>query len=849
MPAHPITDLLGNLMWTRNGSIWATWRISPLAYNKKLKDRQAIRDLHRALVRCLDGEALIFSSILGQDGLDVVASMMDGYDMAQLPLWVEECHASMERFAALQMGQRYFWLSVPLANRGVERVATPVGAAWRRLQDAAGYPLRDQVSPQAGRRLAQAGALAETIPAVFEPRPVSPAEQAWYAAHCQRRGMLDVEVPTAGSVGEELFRTAGSVIPEALLDEGARTSAGARRGDVMGQRVLKVLDVAGADVHDAPASFQCLMALAQPPAGGLTFPGSELFMHLDTTGIDVDWAMRLRINGHSSVIAKNRAAMRAINEQFDQRDREASSGLHDLEIAVQLLAQYDAEIAADQQEVEVEHATFLAVAAACPQGQDWSEMQVRDFVMGQAKALAKHLYEVSGCKWERLPGSQEAIWWAMQPGVPAGQVVTDYRQYTTSTRWAALVPFINYRLGGERGPVLMLTEGTARPRAVHMDLSGYPELDKSGSALAVGEMGSGKSYFLKTCAYHVAATGGRWMAVDKTAEGEWATFAQAFAAHTIIDPTCPAWSMDPLRILGVPGGVEPAAAFVVELLNLNTQGELAQVLDEVLTPQYLIEHHLEGLGQVTEHLLGGGCALPQAQELGARLAFWARKPSAQVMFDPGLPPADLQVPAVVWRTHSMDQPTTSELHNEHLFRSLAVRKVFGRAYYRLVTSLARKLAFADPTMPVALIADELYDFVRNPANVRDLVDFLRQGRRPKALLFAGTHDIHDLDDDTLADLIPTRVLCRPGGEDIATRALKWIGYGQSDPDWPDKVKDVLENLAPVQDDRTGVPAHRRGECYVRDAHGAMDRARIIGPASARFAEAVRTTPGKAAARS
>ena len=59
----PMTRLSGNLMWTRDGTVWATWKITPQRYGlRPLKDKQDTAALHRALLRSLGGEALLLSA-------------------------------------------------------------------------------------------------------------------------------------------------------------------------------------------------------------------------------------------------------------------------------------------------------------------------------------------------------------------------------------------------------------------------------------------------------------------------------------------------------------------------------------------------------------------------------------------------------------------------------------------------------------------------------------------------------------------------------------------------------------------------------------------------------------------
>lgn len=213
-------------------------------------------------------------------------------------------------------------------------------------------------------------------------------------------------------------------------------------------------------------------------------------------------------------------------------------------------------------------------------------------------------------------------------------------------------------------------------------------------------------------------------------------------------------------------------SFLVYLLGLDVQGPGGRVLTQIMTPSYIAARRLRGLADVAAHVAALGEGDDAAAELAQRLAGWLEKPLARVMFDPGLPAADTRVDATVWRTHCFSQPNGDQLLHEHLFRQLPPEKILGRAYYRVLVGLGRRLCFADRSRVAALGLDEMYDAMSNPENVEDLEAFVRRGRRPKALIVAGGHDAGDGGSDVLTGLIPTRVVMRHRDKTLATRALQ-----------------------------------------------------------------------------
>lgn len=842
----PITDLAGHLMWTRGGTCYATWRIRPLTYNLPLEEKETVARLHAMLFRGLAGESLLTSAIVSDSPTAVIARMIDGIDLAQAPGWAGEVDATWERLEELPIGERFFWLTVPLGNVGRQRWSAASAAAWRQLMEALDVPLTRPVTAQMAARAAQAEQIQAVIPAPFEPTPVTVAEQLWLQNHGCRRGMVDLPVPEAGGLGETLMSPGGisaAGIVEPVMDPGARTDEDPpARTDLAASRVLKVIDPRGADLWELPASYQCVMALAQTPAGGLAFPGSEVFAALDRCGMDVDWAMHLRVTGRDAVITRNRRAAKMLNEQYGQRSREAGTGLHDLSIAAELLTEYDARFAADKELVEVEHSILLAVGAA-RFDPGHSDAQVRGSAIAQAQALERFMAAECGMGFERPAGRMSSLWQAMLPGSPRPSLLQTYRQYATSDDVACLVPLSTTRLGGRRGPVLALEESRTRPAAVHIGVGSYAELDISDSFLAIGELGAGKSVAQKTIASHVVDQGGQVFAIDKSADGEWVKFGCSFARHTIIDLLEPACSMDPLRALPLVDGLPIARTFLVTLLNVDAQDQIGRLIARTVSVDYLHREGLAGLGQWAEHIAGGACSDPAAADLGERLATWIEDPLARVVFDASLPPADLQADITVWRTHGTGQPTDRELSIPHLFRSLPLAKIFGRAYYRMLIASGKHLAFSDRARPVLFNIDELYDAMRNPENVTDIQDFVRQGRRARAVFGAGTHDASDPGDDVIVGLIPTRLVFRQRDETLARRALQWLGIAPTDPDFEERLDRLRTDLAPLVGD-AGVPEHRRGECMIRDAYGQFSaNCRILPPAQpARRAAALSTPP-------
>ena len=319
----PMTRLSGNLMWTRDGTVWATWKITPQRYGlRPLKDKQDTAALHRALLRSLGGEALLLGLAVSEEPAAVVERQIKGINLEQCPRWQAEAAATLDVLDEMQLGDRAHWLAVPL--KGTWRDAPRAG--FEEFRQSFGLPPVPPSASEVERLRTAARRVGELIPPAFKARPAHPAEQVWIFAHAQCRGMME-ELPPTGDLERSMWVSkAGAAVPEPVLDEGSNSDRERRASlDALASRVLKVSDPHAADLGQPP-SYQCLMAVKDTPSGGMTFPGSELMTIPDQVGVDADWAIRLRCISREAVVRKNRSAMRNITDQHRQREDDMARG-------------------------------------------------------------------------------------------------------------------------------------------------------------------------------------------------------------------------------------------------------------------------------------------------------------------------------------------------------------------------------------------------------------------------------------------------------------------------------------------------------------------------------------------
>ncbi len=345
------------------------------------------------------------------------------------------------------------------------------------------------------------------------------------------------------------------------------------------------------------------------------------------------------------------------------------------------------------------------------------------------------------------------------------------------------------------------------------------------------------SLTLKTQAGAVVDRGGRVIAADRTAVGEYAAWASSVTRATVVDVNDPTMSLDPLRLFGPVVGSRVTQSFLTPLLNIAPTSDRGVLLSDVLDPPYLAECRITGLGGLLAHLKDG-CELPGAAELARTMNVFARRDFGRVIFDASLPPLPIDVPAVVIRTHTLELPSRSELEHEHLFAQMRLEKLYGRAVYALIAALARQICFSDPNTLGLFVVDEAHHVTSSPEGEREIVEFVRDGRKHKAAVALGSHDPEaDFGSPTLRGLIPTRILMRHRDRTLAKRGLAWLDL---DPDDDDLVQLLTEDTSPVGPN--GVAEHRRGEAFLRDSSGSIGRLKVLAPSLSERNAAVRTSP-------
>jgi hypothetical protein len=783
-----ISALTDGLMWTRTGTVWAVWRVSPVPYAFQPDDKKhAARRHHTALYRALRGESLHLGLTAATDPASVVLSMIEGVDLTEREAWAAECEATLDFLEQIPIGRRVHWIAAPLANPGAKAFMEPLQASWTTLQDTLMMPRSVPGRHAIGERAAQAEALRKEMPSAFDPQPATVAEMAWMFGHAMQRGLgLDTAVPVDGSLDAEMHLSGPSVLPSALVDPAGQTDSEKKLGplQILKRPYVKVLDPTNPDL----ASYQTTLVVSDTPSGGIVYPGCEWIGRVDESGVPCDWAIRMTVRSRDEVTNRNRRAVRTLNDQFDQRSEEERAG-SSLDTTARALGEYQAVMDADELEVEVDATTMFTVSGSTPEQ-----------ALDDARDLTKY-FAAMQFSLRTDPTIQPTLFEATLPGMPTPRAVREYSQIT----------------------------------------------DKLDVALAmgfVGELGSGKSVSMKTVAMDNVDMGATLMAVDHTEMGEWGIAVSEIPGSQVVEISEDATvSMDPLRILPPAQAPRVARSFITVLLSVQTKSEQNVLLSKVLQTEYMWRHKITSLGSLARHL-EVDCEYPGAKLLADEMRIFSELDFGRALFDDTLPPLDLSSPAIVLHTHKMQLPSRADMEHGHLFAELKAEKVFGRATFALIAALARYRCFADRSRLDIFAADEASKTMSSPEAAEEIGTFIRDGRKHKAALLLGSHDAEeDFGNEVVRGLIPFRVLLRHRDANLARRGLRWLhGLSTDSPVDEGLVKLVTEGTAPVTDAAVGVVEERRGECLIRDFQARYGRAKVMAPLVETRAQTVKTTP-------
>ncbi|MCB5910396.1 ATP-binding protein [Streptomyces pinistramenti] len=841
----PVRHVAKNVIWTRQGTCWALWRVEGSGHaqsSRTVKERR-LRALE-ALVKQLHGESMLMSLCPQIDPADVVRKMTDGVDLAASERYAQLATRVWDQLECMELTGRADFLAVPLPAGGRTQAAgMAFDAARAEMALQLGLLPAPVSAREEQRRQAQARDLAAAWPSSVALRAATEAEILWIYGHSARRGVLEPLLPEPDrGTGRGRGRGAAA-LGQAVVAEGAAPDGEAEEGEGaavrgrFGRRWLQVATPWG-------ESYQTFLSLAEMP-DRFAFPGSEYLAALDEFAFPVDWVMRLNVTTGAVAARKARRQARELAGQPQEYEGEPAGAPEKVFEAAEGIEDFSSAVTRTRSEVEVRAMGTLCVWGATP-----AEAEAR------AADLTTH-FGGNDYTFTRPLGEQESLFYGMLPGARTPKVMASYAQVLLARDFAMAGAFSGSALGDAKGPLygLQLSGGGTRP--VLTDWSLGPRKSASASAAFIGELGGGKSVAMKSAVYGILAAGrkagvpgsrGRAVIVDRTPQQEWLRFAQACPGTTqviTLDDQAQV-SLDPLRTIRDPAQAQRRTeSFLTLLLGIAPMSEQGVTLSEA------IEATLAGaqpsLAGLVEGLRARGKSDVTAYALARQLSAVARKDLARALFDPALPVVDTtQADAVVFAVANLALPKEHELAADRLAK-LEFEKTFGRAALYLIAALCREICFALPHEFCVAVWDECWWLTSSPEGMALLLELVRDGRKHAAGVLAGSHDGEDIGPEASATgkvvrgLFPRKFLFRQTDVALARRGLEFLDLDPAD---AELVELVTAGLSPM-DVCDEVRAQRAGECLHRDLYGRVGGMQVVIPADERAAAAIHSDPALA----
>ncbi|WP_019930965.1 ATP-binding protein [Nocardia sp. BMG111209] len=820
---QPTAAIRGNLQFTHSGLVTANFFINPLGYGlRKASDKYDVKMAHHSLVNNLPNGSLLLGIQARLNTLDVLSKMVEGVDLDECEDYADEVVSSFERVRSIVPQTRIYLLSIPVGAASATGMST-LSRVWRGSTTTIDATALSRAELDAYQDKAEE--ILSRIGGDFEPTPVPAALFQWLWEHYLSRGAAgDPIAPTrAGTLDD----ATAAVFRSAALDEGAQADGNHR----LRPSFVPVVKVVQPDLEFMP-SYQAMLTPHSFPYAGMTFPGGSEFLNvLEGLGnVTVDWGIRVSTRSADQVLKHNETSLRRLGEQMDQRDQEVSFAQNTLMSKAQMLGEYNQHFEVNGAESEVSFTTVVAVGGAS-----------RDVTMDAVNTL-KRRYKRFQIDLTAPVGAQVDLWSMLIPGSQPRRAFDDYAHIVPSDMWAGFVPFITSQIGDDSGPVIGVNLMSGNFEPIHFGIMEAALHDLSASFAVTGELGSGKSYFLKLIAVLVHDMGGQFLAIDRSQVGEWEHFATSIDDAVIIDLANPTVSLDPLRLFDPRIAGERTLDSLLPLLDLSPTSGAGAAASNLLTPRGVAEHRIHSLLDMF-HAVRRLAEDPQYgvefADLAARMGTVVDR--VPVLFDPKLPTLSLNAAATVVRSHNLALPTAEELTTPHLYARLPLTKRLGTALYELVGVAAREAFLTDNGRFGLLVGDEAHHFTQTQVGSAVTSDFSRDGRKHLAAIGLASHDPAADFQGAAHNLIPNRFVFRQRDETLARNCLEWLGVDLNEA--PFLLQVLREETSPPIGPGRQVPEERRGEMFMRDALNRIGRGKVLGPARADRAAAITSTPG------
>ena len=846
---------VGNLRFTQAG-VYAEYLLSGLPFiflSRQWQDTVAAE--HAELLRTLPSGASVSGLTVPVPARNITRRMLYAHPdlhggattgVREIPdsarPWIRHCRTWEPAVTRHQPRRRIFWLSIPLYYGPGGPTTT---GTWRHLVEIVRGRDKDSASSLAAYRQ-RAAQMVAALPAGFFVKPVSVEQIWWHWNYTASRAAWPHPLPPQRH-DPQAWLPASAFTPvhfdsSAAGLRGRRWRAARTDAEVFVRTYRDGTD----DVSD---SYQALLPLESFPDNGIAWPKATIFKLLDDlTGrtTTLDWTIHTTFDAADTAVATAQNTIVNIRDQFRQRGRHA---LSDDELIRKLAS--GKELASELKRGTAERGVNPSIVIAVAAGDIDTLNTAVDSVI---RSYRRH--NIGARRWR---GSQTTLWRAFNPGTEQSARLGEFRNPTTTARFAKFVPLLTSKLGNNTGvPLGMSVTSPGLPDVVLLDLLNAPVRENPANLVIGGSPGRGKSQCAKNLEWSWLALGAGLHIFDPTDVREHERALTDFDNKIVIDPSRPTFSLDGLRIFAFDEAAERTIDHLLPQLGFSPLSAQAARLSAHLAPQ---SRHANGIGSTNEligylrELRGGRVAVDNDLLVG--LEGLRTQRLLAPLFDEALPVPRLgSAQCVIWNFGGLQLPTVTEEYTAHLHSQTTPGQRAAQALHGLGAELAQSLFFSRPDRPDVLVVEECAAWTNSPGGQKCANKVIRQGRKAWTGFCAiSQHPLKDF--AVLEDEFIDQRLCL-GFKDagLAEATLRWCGRDLDR--HPDLLRNYVENTSPVRlvehgddsiDTRHGkVIGGREGEAWFLDEFGGFGKLRLFEAPTARLAVRFDTNPQRARQR-
>lgn len=804
----PALFVSNNLIWSASGGVWALFRLHPTNYTY-MSDKDKLKLLHKikASLMAVPDESMVLSVCREIDPAAVAEQMLQQVNMARFPAWRKQVNQTVNKLeSGPLLYDRYFYLAVELPDRNWAYAAS--ASMINRFGLTAPPPSKNERE----LRASQASQYETKIGSGFSMRAATSAEIRWIYDRSIYRGLIEPEIAEQWSTSHH---NGTDPVPD-IADVGlisqfdAVFHEGGLKTDPNRPRLGRYVRIE----TEVGVSYQTNLMIAGMPAVW-QYPngGGEWWVAADYAPFPIDWCARITSVPNDKAQRGSRRQARQLKAQVDEYVGEPSGPPADLETAMEAIDAQRSELAASPTTPELRSSMIFSLAS-----HDLEDLE------HQAGAI-RAMFEAWEYNMPRPTGGQRDLFTAMLPGSSTPQVARDYAQFLMPSDLASGMPIAGCRIGDPTGFVLghTLDSGTHQP--VLFDAGYGPANNSSGCVAAVGTLGAGKSYAIKSMAYGEVSKGSQVVVLDRTAKGEYVTFSEAVPGRKQVVELAPDANIciDPLAVFSGEDRAQYAIGFLTLLTGTpptEPQGAVLAAAVEVVAarPDGRLIDVIEVLHQSDDE---------ESHWLARKIEIYANSRLAHIAFGEG-EAVRLDADFVVLWMPELRLPKRKQLENEHLAKQLLPEQIFSQAILYLVAALARDIIFSAERFSVGLF-DESWALTASPQGMELLHDGIRDSRKHNAAIWMSSQDPNDIPPE-LSKHLGVRLAFQQGN-DAGASALRFLGLKPTE-EWVAMLENELET----------------GQGLFKDVRGRVGKIQIASAATRQLEKALDTTPVRGAVK-